>query len=91
VESHVLATTDFRSEREVEELWDALVKRLTVSVEDALRTETDPDTFLRVKETLIAFIMTLEVGRSPYQIRRSDLIGSLVGSHIPMRRPHSTH
>lgn len=46
----------------MEELWDALVRRLTVAVEDALRTETDPDAFLRVKECLISFIMTLEVG-----------------------------
>ncbi|TFK28905.1 rsec15 [Coprinopsis marcescibilis] len=61
VESHVLETTGtFRSQRDVEELWDAAVARLTSGVEDALRTETDPDTFLRVKESLLSFIMTLE-------------------------------
>ena len=57
----MLASTTFRSEREVEELWDAFVKRLTVAVEDSLRRETDPAAFLAVKECLIAFIMTLEV------------------------------
>lgn len=62
VETHVLNTTGtFRSAREVEELWDALVARLSRAVEDALRMEKDPDVFLRVKECLIAFIMTLEV------------------------------
>ncbi|KAG2013848.1 rsec15 [Coprinopsis cinerea AmutBmut pab1-1] len=61
VESHVLETTGtFRSQRDVEELWDALVTRLTTAVEDALRNENDPDTFLRVKESLLTFIMTLE-------------------------------
>jgi hypothetical protein len=38
------------------------VKRLSVAVEDSLRLESDPDGFLRVKEFLIGFIMTLEVG-----------------------------
>jgi exocyst complex component 6 len=62
IETHVLNTTgDFRSEMEVEELWDALVGRLCVAVESTLRTETDPDVFLKVKECLIGFIMTLEV------------------------------
>jgi hypothetical protein len=61
VESHVLTSTSFRSEREIEELWDSLVKGLTLAIENALRTETDPDIFFKVKEALIAFIMTLEV------------------------------
>lgn len=65
VENHVLETTgNFRSERDVEELWDALVIRLTSSIDGALRTETNPDSFLQVKECLIGFIMTLEV-RTP--------------------------
>ncbi|KAJ7683972.1 rsec15 [Mycena rosella] len=61
VETHVLETTGtFRSEQEVEELWDALVIRLTSAIDGALRVETDPDSFLSVKECLIGFIMTLE-------------------------------
>ncbi|CAA7260029.1 unnamed protein product [Cyclocybe aegerita] len=61
VESHVLETTgNFRSGRDVEELWDALVTRLTTAIESSLRPETDPDAFLRVKESLLSFIMTLE-------------------------------
>ncbi|KAJ7590888.1 rsec15 [Mycena floridula] len=61
VETHVLETTgSFRSERDVEELWEALISRLTSAVETSLKTETDPEVFLRVKECLIGFIMTLE-------------------------------
>lgn len=67
VESHVLeTTTSFRSSRDVEELWEALVTRLTSAIENALRTETDPDTFLKVKESLLSFILTLEVCESGF-------------------------
>jgi exocyst complex component 6 len=58
----VLNTTgNFRSEREVEELWDALLTRLTTVVENALKKEMEADSFLRVKESLMGFVMTLEV------------------------------
>ncbi|KAI3612207.1 exocyst complex sec15 subunit [Moniliophthora roreri] len=61
VETHVLETTgSFRSERDVEELWDGVITRLTTSLESSLRNETVPDTFLSVKEYLIGFIMTVE-------------------------------
>ncbi|KAJ7781047.1 rsec15 [Mycena metata] len=67
VETHVLETTgNFRSERDVEELWDALVVRLTTAIDGALRLETDPDSFLSAKECLIGFIMTLESQSSSY-------------------------
>ena len=62
IETHVLNTTgSFRSEREVEDLWDALISRLSNAVEDVLRNENDPDTYLKVKEALLGFVMTLEV------------------------------
>ncbi|TFK43709.1 exocyst complex component, sec15 subunit [Crucibulum laeve] len=65
VESHVLETTGtFRSQRDVEELWDAIIERLTTAIDSSLRAETDPDAFLRVKESLLSFIMTLQT--SPY-------------------------
>lgn len=54
-------TSGFRSEREVEELWDAVVSRLSSAIGSALVDQRDPDTFLRVKEGLTAFVMTLEV------------------------------
>jgi len=71
VETHVLNTTgNFRSEQELEELWDSLLGRLCLALDDALSTETDPEGFLRVKEALIGFIMTMEVG----PLRPSTLI-----------------
>ncbi|KAG9317484.1 exocyst complex subunit Sec15-like-domain-containing protein [Chiua virens] len=61
IESHVLETTSgFRSEREVEELWDAVVSRLSSAIGSALVEQKDPDTFLRVKECLTTFVLTLE-------------------------------
>ncbi|KAF9472959.1 exocyst complex component, sec15 subunit [Pholiota conissans] len=61
VESHVLETTGtFRSPRDVEELWDTLASRLTTTIESSLHKETDPESFLKVKESLLTFIMTLE-------------------------------
>ena len=62
IESHILQTTNaFRSNAEVEELWEAVAARLTDAVDGALRNDTDPDSYLRVKEALLAFILTLEV------------------------------
>ena len=62
VESHVLESAGtFRSPQDVEELWDTLVKGLTAGVERALSTESEPDVFLKTKECLIGFLMTLEV------------------------------
>ncbi|KAF9006559.1 exocyst complex component, sec15 subunit [Cyathus striatus] len=65
VESHVLETTGtFRSQRDVEELWEALVSRLTTAVEQSLRIETNPETFLLAKQSMLSFIMTLEANYS---------------------------
>lgn len=62
IEVHVLNTTgNFRSEREVEDLWETLVTRLGTAVEASLTKELDSDAFLRVKEGLLGFVMTLEV------------------------------
>ena len=73
IETHVLNTTgSFRSEREVEDLWDALISRLSKAVEDILRNENDPDIYLKVKEALLGFVMTLEVCVCPcyrFQLR----------------------
>ncbi|KAH8106033.1 rsec15 [Cristinia sonorae] len=61
IEDHVLDTTgSFRSERDVEELWEGVINRMGISVEGALKNENDPDAYLRVKEALIGFVMTLE-------------------------------
>ena len=62
IENHVITTTDdFRSERDIEELWDNLIIRIRTAIEWSLKKETDPDSFLKVKECMLSFIMTLEV------------------------------
>ena len=63
VESHVLETTgSFRSSRDVEELWEGIAVALTTAIENSLRTEMEAESFLKVKENLLTFIMTLGVG-----------------------------
>lgn len=65
IETRVLDTTDnFRSERDVEELWEAVVSRLSIGVDNALQVETDPGAFLQAKEYLTSFMATLEVDLS---------------------------
>lgn len=62
IEREVLRTTrNFRNERDIDELWESLIGRLTQIVGQSLDRETDPEVFLSVKECLFAFIMTLEV------------------------------
>lgn len=62
VEKEVLRTArNFRSERDVDELWASVIGRLTQAIEQSLDKEIDPDQFLLVKESLLSFIMTLEV------------------------------
>ncbi|PCH41481.1 exocyst complex subunit Sec15-like protein [Wolfiporia cocos MD-104 SS10] len=61
IETQVLNTTgSFRSQREVEDLWDAMMKRVGSAVDRVLKNENDADAFLGVKECLLSFIMTLE-------------------------------
>ena len=63
VESHVLETTgSFRSLRDVEELWEGIAVALTTAIENALRREMEAENYLKVKENLLTFIMTLGVG-----------------------------
>lgn len=62
IEREVLRTTrNFRGERDIDELWESLIGRLSQTVGQCLDKETDPEVFLSVKECLLAFIMTLEV------------------------------
>lgn len=58
-------TGSFRAESELEELWDAIVARLSAGLQWSLKSEVDPNEFLRIKECLIGFTMTLEVSGDP--------------------------
>ncbi len=74
--------------------------RLTSAIETALRLETDPDAFLRVKESLISFIMTVDVRESCSSYASLKLIFFIVSIlldnfskriyHGPFREVHKT-
>jgi hypothetical protein len=59
---HVLRTTgSFRSEQEVDDLWDGMCERTVSIVGEALRGCEDPEVFLGTKSQVLTFIQTLEV------------------------------
>lgn len=61
-ETHVLQNTrGFRSQREVEELWEGVLERLKSSVATEVEAESDPDVFMEVKGCLLDFAITMEV------------------------------
>ncbi|ORX51321.1 exocyst complex subunit Sec15-like protein [Hesseltinella vesiculosa] len=54
------STTDFRSQSEVDSLWEMVTKKVINVVSDSLKGCRDPELFLRVKYCLLIFIQTLE-------------------------------
>ncbi|KAF8341518.1 exocyst complex component, sec15 subunit [Cantharellus anzutake] len=61
VEIEVLRTTiGFRSMREVEDLWDDVVKRLVDLVGGSVRSQRDMGFIADVKDTLTTFVQTIE-------------------------------
>ncbi|KAG8805543.1 hypothetical protein FRC17_005461, partial [Serendipita sp. 399] len=83
-ETHVLQNTrGFRSQREVDELWEGILERLNSSVATELGTESDPEVFLKVKESLLAFTMTIE-GYGYDCHRLHDLILLLFGNYATL-------
>jgi hypothetical protein len=66
IESHLLRTTNsFRSEQDVEDLWDGMCERVIRIVDDGLAGCEDPETFLGTKFKILTFVQTLEVSLSP--------------------------
>jgi hypothetical protein len=62
IESHVLRTTNsFRSEQDVEDLWDGMCERVVRIVDDGLAGCEDPEVFLGTKFKVLTFVQTLEV------------------------------
>ncbi|GAA5828105.1 hypothetical protein JCM5353_005220 [Sporobolomyces roseus] len=61
IESHVLKTTNnFRSEQDVEDLWDGMCERVVEIVDEGLKSEEDPQVFLGTKFKVLTFVQTLE-------------------------------
>ncbi|GAA6010192.1 hypothetical protein JCM10207_005660 [Rhodosporidiobolus poonsookiae] len=61
IESHVLRTTNsFRSEQDVEDLWDGMCERVVRIVDEGLGGCEDPEVFLGTKFKVLTFVQTLE-------------------------------
>ncbi|GAA6041621.1 hypothetical protein JCM8097_007771 [Rhodosporidiobolus ruineniae] len=61
IESHVLRTTNsFRSEQDVEDLWDGMCERVVRIVDEGLAGCEDPEVFLGTKLKVLTFVQTLE-------------------------------
>lgn len=62
IESHVVRTTNsFRSEQDVEDLWDGMCERVVRIVHEGLAECEDPEIFLGTKFKVLTFVQTLEV------------------------------
>jgi len=69
IESHVLRTTDaFRSEQDVEDLWDSMCERVVSIVGEGLAGCEDPEVFLGTKFKIMTFVQALE--RHEYSVSR---------------------
>jgi hypothetical protein len=62
IESHVLRTMpDFRSQRDVDELWDEMCRRIVDIMGSGLKGCGEPEVFLQSKTEVLLFVQTLEV------------------------------
>lgn len=67
IESHVLATMpEFRTQRDVDELWDEMCRQIGEVIGGGLRGCSEPEIFLESKTNVLLFVQTLEV--SPTKI-----------------------
>lgn len=53
-------TTEFRSQAEVDGLWEMVTGKVILVVSESLKGCSDPELFLRIKFSLLIFIQTLE-------------------------------
>lgn len=64
IETHVLRTTrSFRSEQDVDDLWDEMCEKVVGIVGNGLKGCEDPEVFLGTKLKVLTFVQTLEVRR----------------------------
>lgn len=63
IESHVLDTMpDFRTQRDVDELWDEMCRQIGEVIGGGLKGCSEPEIFLESKTNVLLFVQTLEVG-----------------------------
>lgn len=74
IEAHVLkSVTDFRSQRDVDDLWDEMCRRIIGVVSLGLKGCSDLNVFLESKTNILLFVQTLEV--SLEHVAQSNLAG----------------
>lgn len=62
IEAHVLDTMpDFRTQRDVDELWDEMCRRIVEVMGQGLKGCSEPEVFLSSKTEVLLFVQTLEV------------------------------
>lgn len=65
IEAHVLDTMpDFRTQRDVDELWDEMCRRIVEVMGQGLKGCSEPGVFLSSKTEVLLFVQTLEVSWS---------------------------
>jgi hypothetical protein len=63
IEAHVLkSVSDFRSQRDVDDLWDEMCRRIIGVVSQGLKGCSQLNVFLESKMSILLFVQTLEVG-----------------------------
>ncbi len=69
IEAHVLRTVpDFRSQRDVDDLWDEMCRRIISIVGLGLKGCSKLEVFLESKKHILLFVQTLEVSCVGYSI-----------------------
>lgn len=62
IEAHVLrSVSDFRSQRDVDDLWDEMCRRIIGVVSQGLKGCSQLNVFLECKMSILLFVQTLEV------------------------------
>ncbi|KAL0250527.1 hypothetical protein I308_102705 [Cryptococcus tetragattii IND107] len=75
IEAHVLDTMpDFRTQRDVDELWDEMCRRIVEVMGQGLKGCCEPEVFLRSKTEVLLFVQTLEA----YGYNIAELNGLLI-------------
>ena len=69
LESHILRTMpDFRTQHDVDELWDDMCRRIVDVMGQGLKGCAEPEVFLESKGSVLLFVQTLEVGHPVFFI-----------------------
>lgn len=64
IEEHVMRSVpDFRSQHDVDELWNTMCKRIVEVMGTGLKGCEDPEVFLGSKTNVLLFVQTLEASR----------------------------